>query len=360
MKEANKNTNIQILRAVAILLVVVQHLHRLPLPEWLLSTYSKASYWTGVDIFLAISGYLMCKSLESEIIKNGRGTRAFSAFFMKRVFRLVPALFFWCLICILIASLISPFYGASISKSFETFIYSMLGISNLFFYERTIANIPYDPLISVTWSLSLEWQLYIILALFSVILRKHALVFAMMAIILLSSLFLPNSVSHQETIGWWIRPQAFFLGALIYIFEDKISCVIKGPLLSFSLFLLSSFSLVYFTPIIAPQLKLFYIGLLGAIIFASLSISMSVAIRSSVLEWIGDRSYSIYLCHIPIMLLTRMLLDKYLEGSFLYQNIMLYLATFTLATAFASDLSYRFIEKKSIELYKKRYSEKPA
>ncbi|EPN0837415.1 acyltransferase family protein, partial [Escherichia coli] len=61
MENKVTNNNIQALRALAILLVIIQHLHRLPIPEWLMSTYSQYSYWTGVDIFFAISGFLMCK-----------------------------------------------------------------------------------------------------------------------------------------------------------------------------------------------------------------------------------------------------------------------------------------------------------
>ena len=100
MENKVTNNNIQALRALAILLVIIQHLHRLPIPEWLMSTYSQYSYWTGVDIFFAISGFLMCKSLSSEIQKNGRSIKAFSSFFLKRLFRLTPALVFWCIVCL--------------------------------------------------------------------------------------------------------------------------------------------------------------------------------------------------------------------------------------------------------------------
>jgi peptidoglycan/LPS O-acetylase OafA/YrhL len=204
------NHNIQALRALAIILVVIQHIHRLPIPEWLISSYSKASYWTGVDIFFAISGFLMCKSLANEIKKNGRTALAFSSFFTKRIFRLVPALFFWGVLCLAISYFIYPFGGVSVLKSSNTLIYSITGISNFYFFHETVAGNEYDPLLSVTWSLSLEWQLYLLLSILCLLLKNKPLSITLLFLTFLSSLLLPNAQNHQETAGWGIRPQAFF------------------------------------------------------------------------------------------------------------------------------------------------------
>ncbi|WP_127960458.1 acyltransferase family protein [Serratia microhaemolytica] len=347
-----KNSNIQLLRAIAVLLVITQHVHRLPIPEWFFSTYKVAAYWTGVDIFLAISGYLMCKSLESEATKFKGGGDVFFSFLVKRVVRLMPALIFWCLICALMAIYLHPLYGVSLSKSLENLFYSMLGMSNILFYRDTIANVRYDPLISVTWSLSLEWQLYIILAFLFITFKKKWLSRVMAVIILLSSILLPNDVDFQRTIGWWIRPQAFFWGGLVYIFQSKV--VIRSNILICLIFLLSILFLVFLTPIVPAPFKLFFIGLSGAATFASFSIFMPCVFHSRVLEWIGDRSYSIYLCHIPMMYITKTILDKWSHGGFLYQNIALYLIFFIIITAISSDLSYRFIERKFINAYKNK------
>ncbi|EJB4941154.1 acyltransferase family protein [Escherichia coli] len=80
----NKNLDIQALRAVAIIMVILQHYrNRLPSPDWYLSSFNYVNYWAGVDIFLAISGYLMAKSLTGEIKKPAEQLKHFYYFYLK-------------------------------------------------------------------------------------------------------------------------------------------------------------------------------------------------------------------------------------------------------------------------------------
>ncbi|WMT13341.1 acyltransferase family protein [Serratia fonticola] len=346
-----KNHNIQTLRSIAIFMVIVQHLHRLPIPTWLATTYSSASYWTGVDIFLAISGFLMCKSLEREIETKGRCIKAFLSFFFKRIFRLMPALIFWCLFCLALAFIIKPFMGVSVSKSLDTLFYSIFGVSNLFYFEETISGVSYDPLLSVTWSLSLEWQLYLVLALLSLTLKGKFFPICLLAIVILASILLPSSENHQESIGWWIRPQAFLLGSLIYLYQDFLKKLIRNNTLIILAFLISIFSIVYLTNFIAPAYKLIFIGLLGAIAFLLYGICLH-PFNLNIFNWIGDRSYSIYLCHIPAMILTKKMLDGLLINSVLINNSFIYVFSFLTLTALLSDFSYRLVEQPFIRFYK--------
>lgn len=227
-EQKNINNNIQALRAVAIILVIVQHIHRLPIPSWLLENYSKYSYWTGVDIFLAISGYLMCRSLSGEFEHSLSKKSAFISFFQKRIFRLAPALLFWLFAGIIISYFMQPSFSVSIEKSLNTFLYSTLAISNIYYFNETIQGASYDPLLSVTWSLSLEWQLYLILAVLFFCTKIKYLKISLLVIFIISSLLLPNGENHQLTLGWWLRPQAFVLGALVYFYESEIKSIKVG------------------------------------------------------------------------------------------------------------------------------------
>lgn len=357
MENKITNHNIQALRALAILLVIIQHLHRLPVPEWLMSTYSSASYWGGVDIFLAISGFLMCKSLENEIRQHGRTNKAFYYFFMKRVFRLIPALLAWAIICIFIAYLISPYGNASINKSINTLIYSLFGVSNIYYFNETVLGHSYDPLLSVTWSLSLEWQLYLVLSLLAISLRKSFFCLSLVMVIIFSSIFLPNGANHQETIGWWIRPQAFFMGSLLYLFNHLIKKIKVNKYFNLLLVCIAVYSLVFYTSLVSPAFKLVYIGILGAVIFMLVAINMP-PFKSKYLDWIGDRSYSIYLCHIPVMIITRLSLDHFLSGTIFAGLSILYIAVFCLITAIFSNASYKYIEQPFIKFYRSKEAAK--
>lgn len=78
MDSQDKNLDIQVLKAIAIIMVTIQHYrNRQPSPEFYLSTFKDVTYWASVDIFFAISGYLMCKSILKEIDKTGRSFTTF-------------------------------------------------------------------------------------------------------------------------------------------------------------------------------------------------------------------------------------------------------------------------------------------
>ncbi len=289
----------------------------------------------------------MCKSLHSEINKKGRTFSAFSSFLFKRVRRLMPALLFWCIFCLFMANLLAPDMGISPAKSLDTLIYSLTAISNIFYFIKTVSGVPYDPLLSVTWSLSLEWQLYLILAVLAISLNQRVLSLLLIAIILIFSFILPSGVNHQETIGWWIRPQAFMLGALIFLHQDKLKRLMSNNALNLLVFILSVIGLVCYTTVINPVYKLPFIGVCGAIAFATLGVCCK-PFSSSLLNWIGDRSYSIYLCHIPSMIITRLMLDKLLESTAYFHSTVIYVSCFAVITALLANFSYEYIERRFI------------
>jgi peptidoglycan/LPS O-acetylase OafA/YrhL len=92
---------------------------------------------------------------------------------------------------------------------------------------------------------------------------------------------------------------------------------------------------------------------MGGIIFLLIA-NIMPPFKSALLDWIGDRSYRIYLCHIPIMLMTKYILDIALYNTELLNNPGVYITTFLIATAILSDLSYKYIETKFIKHYKNK------
>lgn len=354
MQQNNKNLDIQALRAVAIIMVILQHYrNRLPSPEWYLHTFNYVNYWAGVDIFLAISGYLMAKSLSGEIVKTGRTAKTFFSFLYKRIFRLVPCLLFWCSFCVAIAYFMQPAWGVSPLKSFTTLYTSLLGYSNIHFYTCVITSTDCDQLNAVTWSLSLEWQLYITIAAIMLLFSRITYVYLFIFLVIIAS-FLPVTQTYYTSIGWWIRPQAFFLGAIIYITGNK--CYInniyaRGFLIAVSILIL----------LIAPEhfnykMTLPAIGLAGAVAFLCF-LSGGVTRQKDnaiykILDWIGDRSYSIYLCHLPLMHITRETINKLSLNTSVYENKIIYFSVFIFLLIISADLSYRYIEKNFINLGK--------
>ncbi|HCR4033766.1 TPA: acyltransferase, partial [Morganella morganii] len=137
------------LRALAVLSVVIFHFNRDYLPGGFI----------GVDIFFVISGFLMTSIIFRGLLNNNF---SYTQFLYSRVKRIIPALM--CIISILILFgflFLEPMSYLSLGK--HSF-YSLLFSSNIVYwlesgYFDVNSN---NKFLLHTWSLSVEWQFYMI------------------------------------------------------------------------------------------------------------------------------------------------------------------------------------------------------
>ena len=118
--------------------------------------------FVGVDVFFVISGLLMAglvvKGLE-------RGTFTVAGFYMARARRIVPALLGLCAVLLVLGwwVLMPPDYKMLGSHA----VYAMSFLSNVEFWQEAgyfdVAS--HEKWLLHTWSLSVEWQFYLILPL---------------------------------------------------------------------------------------------------------------------------------------------------------------------------------------------------
>ena len=122
---------IQFLRALAVLLVVLSH--------------SKFSIWSGgfvgVDMFFVVSGYVICLSLIHE--RNQSNINSLKRFFQRRFFRIFPPLVATIVGSCVYAYLILPF-----DRSQDYFIEQAR--SALFSYANFFFHLSQDGLLSAT------------------------------------------------------------------------------------------------------------------------------------------------------------------------------------------------------------------
>jgi len=180
--------DIEILRGIAVLMVVLHHAHG-NLFTWATPKmelfYTYFSGWVGVDLFFAISGFVIARDLVPRLQASPGGdttTRLVLAFWIRRFWRLIPSAWLWLLV-ILIASVAFNQAGAfgAFRTNLEATVAGVLQIANIRFAE-SFMNWPYGASF-VYWSLSLEEQFYLLFPLVILLARRY-LVYAMLALVL--------------------------------------------------------------------------------------------------------------------------------------------------------------------------------
>jgi peptidoglycan/LPS O-acetylase OafA/YrhL len=135
------------LRALAVIAVILNHIHPALLP----------SGYLGVDIFFVISGYVITGSLLNREAKS-LGEHLLH-FYVRRIKRLFPAL----ITCVLVTSLLISLLNPNPVDSLNTGMAALLGGSNLYLFQRATDYFASSTQLNVfthTWSLGVEEQFY--------------------------------------------------------------------------------------------------------------------------------------------------------------------------------------------------------
>src|SRR5258708_16649284 len=104
IERVRRNLQLDVLRGVAILMVLLCHSIFLRQPTWDLILWRPG--WSGVDLFFVISGFLISGLLFTEYQKTG-GIR-FKRFSIRRALKLYPAFYFLLLLTLMARTLPSP------------------------------------------------------------------------------------------------------------------------------------------------------------------------------------------------------------------------------------------------------------
>ncbi len=159
--------NVQVLRAVAALLVVIVHLEALTkiagLPQGV--TISGNS---GVDLFFVISGLIM-------VVTTAERPQSSYRFLRNRITRIVP-LYWLITLSVAVIALIAPALLQSTTASLPQIVKSLAFIP----YHRPDGVM--QPVVFVGWTLNYEMMFYIIFAIGMLLPRTAGLVFSLIVI----------------------------------------------------------------------------------------------------------------------------------------------------------------------------------
>ena len=316
--------DIQGLRGVAILLVVVYH-----------TGIALPGGYIGVDIFFVISGFVITQLLIRETERTGQVS--LGSFFSRRIYRLLPALFFLLTSTMFIALFVFSPIGiqttdgrltGEIQEVTQTARYSALFSTNAFFFFQANYWALADNPLRHLWSLAVEEQFYIIfplLFLLSIKVRVHIkskkFVHSLMFIAGVSfcgSYFLSHGLrlsplpTRFAFFGTPWRIWEFIAGAYFALRPSAFK-TLTSPARSWVVFisalsiLIPALRLNSFTPF--PGLVALF-PVLGTALILHLGYENSVCVkilRSKPLVKLGDISYGWYLWHWPIIVFTNRL-----------------------------------------------------
>lgn len=343
-------TGLDGIRAIAVIMVLAYHLK--------LALFK--SGFLGVTVFFVLSGYLITGILISEVEEEG--TIDLKNFWLRRIRRLVPAVMSMAVVIIFVSAVVNRII---FTKGCKDFLASVLGFNNWWqifnkvsYFEAAGVPSPFTH----CWSLAIETQFYLIYPLILLGIYKLAksrgegrakrgllfagvtLLLALISVILMIVLFDPQQDASRVYYGTDTRAFSLLFGALLAILWEyrmvprRFSASVNMVLGSVSFVVL-----LVMTIAINGSSNFWYRGgqLVGTILTVLVIYTVSGRktwlsrfLSHPVLKWIGDRSYSIYLWHYPIILL----ISKGIKASWWITLIEL-----VLSVALA-ELSYRFIE----------------
>lgn len=344
----SKIQDIQFLRGVAISMVLFQHLSLGRTLFDMLPVNLSMPFYTGVEIFFVISGYVVTRSLlrdeHVDAIK----------FLWRRAFRLFPAMVAFIGLSFLVLSFAtvtpaSEFRDSQlvglpkfIGDAAATLTGTLLGREPLYYF-------------GAMWSLSVEFQFYLgfaILAAIASILPAPKFLLTGCAILALAACLLfrfwPSNIAVLIHLTGW-RFDFLLVGVILALIPIRHKV---GPIVGIAAFVIGICLAAFgpeplVQPLNATSMTIMMACFATVVVAASQGAFYSRTAAYRAMVWFGDRSYSAYLIHFPLMALLWVIVAKWFDWIF-YIGMMPYSliqATFTIITVCTvADMMYRKVE----------------
>lgn len=313
--------DIQGLRAIAILLVVLAHAG--------VTVFSGG--FVGVDLFFVLSGYLITGLLVREY-ETHKAIRL-GAFFSRRLKRLLPSLLTVLCLVILLAPIVLTNY--EVTKQSASASYAATWTSNLFFALSNLdyfAELQTRDLFLHTWSLGVEEQFYLLwpvllLFTFKLLACRFSAASHLRYLLAVLGLLFAGSLAlcwywalAQPRWSFYLMPSRiwqFSLGAAVFVSLHARSAEGDAtPVLprawslicgAVGLIMIVGSAVLLHPDLTYPGCWALVPSLGAAMVIAAghgtASQGVAKVLGHPALVWVGDRSYSLYLWHWPVLTL---------------------------------------------------------
>lgn len=301
MVEAYKNNSFRLdingLRAYAVLFVLLFHF----------KIYGFDAGFIGVDIFFVISGFLM-----TGIIASGIERKNFDIFkfYLARIRRILPVLVALISFLLLTGWFLLP--SVEYRSLGEESISALTFLSNIFFWRSSgyFNADAHEKWLLHTWTLGVEFQFYILLPIYLLILSKlkagtKTLFYGLVAAFVLSLCLSIALTDKTPTAAFYLLPTRaweFFAGGVVCILVKKYPKILSlGKAIFFTGTILLTSSIFIINNKIPWPSAWALLPVVGTALIILSQQEKSFLTANPVAQWIGTRSYSIYIWHWPIV-----------------------------------------------------------
>jgi peptidoglycan/LPS O-acetylase OafA/YrhL len=354
--------DIEALRAIAITFTLLTHLPGL-FPwgnDFLANQSAYFTFFTGVDLFLAVSGFVIARDLLRRFdsaTTSEMWWRTLFAFWIRRAYRIWPTSWLW-LFVIVIVDLATPshIYG-DMRKVVSDSAAILMQVANVHWWGCVSGQYECAGVTAVWWTLSLEEQFYIALP-FAVLLFRKKLPYFLIAVILAQ--FFLSRPNWGSSLLYYVKTDALSFGVLIAIFSTKSIYEIAEPkFLNNRIFGVPAVALLVLLLAITSghgkkidpvPFSTGLIALISAFLVFIASYDRDYIVRSKALKplflWLGSRSFAIYLIHGPMIWITFHMWNRIApKGTVFGPNYTLrYAATWLALTIILAEANYRLVE----------------
>ncbi|MBK6295657.1 MAG: acyltransferase [Rhodoferax sp.] len=318
------------LRGFAVLVVLLMHTLGIPRGGEL-----------GVDIFFALSGYLISSQLLSEITRSG--SVGLVRFYWKRCIRLIPA---FLAVCVLYSAMRFCFPANTPHINLLTML-TLPWVANISWANGAQPA----PFLQHTWSLAVEWQFYLVwplvlIGLFKVNIRRNGL----LMILVLSVLAVWVARWRGDQL---LRFEGILIGSMIPLIKDRdiVRRIIGAKHSAWLIFLpaMAMMAWLILQPVQAFQSPAKPVtSLLSSVIMLYLTVNSAVLpkllLGNGLLRHFGTISYGLYLFHFPIAAL------MYVNGFSPWQMLVVGV----LVAVPLAEVSWRYLESPILQRWSNR------
>jgi len=348
LRKLNYYQNLDGVRAIAALMVVVFHFFRDLTPDTqFLSIVKDISYFgqTGVTLFFVLSGFLITRIL----IYTKETEGFFKNFYLRRTLRIFPLYYLFLLIWFFIAPLIITMEPTTFSQQFYYYSY----LQN---FARTFDWDVAGP--THFWSLSVEEHFYLFWPFMVFFLSKKNMFRSIFIIILFSIVLRAIMIDSDYSvfIFTFTRFDSLAIGSLLALLElrkffrpensRKFLVLLGGSVISIGLlyaFLSEEFG-DYRQNIRYLLFSLIYFATIGFLLCIKNGHVINRFLKTGFLNYTGKISYGLYVYH-PLVFL---ICAEHFETDFLALNFIIGL----ILSYLIAGLSYHFFESRFLSLKK--------